>query len=112
MDTSKPTANTDLRPEAIPANDADQTELVTFALSFDGYSYWGSFERCSEVAQAVQQQYIQDGTLPSSLVALRTALFFEQRAARHMDAEFLPRSNPYLGTLLAAIRLQATERQT
>ena len=60
----------------VPTEDADWTEILDFALTFDGYTYWGSFERCAEVANA---------RVHGTLNGLRTCLFFEQRSWRHGD---------------------------
>lgn len=66
----------DLALADIPGPEARWTEILDFALTFDGYEYWGSLERCAEVANARAH-----GTLD----CLRTCLFFEQRSWRHAD---------------------------
>lgn len=45
-----------------------------FARTFDGYEYWGSFDRCAEIANAQRGE---------TLTELRTCLFFEQRRWHH-----------------------------
>jgi len=67
-------ANSRLTPSDIPPPDADWHTIGEFALSFDGYERWGSFEKCAEIANA---------QLAGSLDELRTCLFFEQRRWRH-----------------------------
>ena len=66
--------NQDLRLEDIPLEDADWSAIGRFVLTFNGYEYWGSFEKCGEVASAHSHD---------ALAGLRTCLFFEQRRWRH-----------------------------
>jgi hypothetical protein len=68
--------NSDLAESDIPESRAGLTwqELTPLALSFDAYKYWGSFEKCAEIAS--------QGT-SGSLTDLRTKLFMMQRAFRH-----------------------------
>jgi hypothetical protein len=62
-------ANTQLTPGDIPSYQEPWARIEPFALTFDGYSYWGSVEKCAEVA----------GKTPGTLTELRTCLFFEAR---------------------------------
>ncbi len=73
----KEISNEVLTLEDVPQDDAAPKEINLFALSFDGYKYWGSFAKCAEVAYSV---WYKD--LPN-LTELRTALFFIQRANHH-----------------------------
>ena len=41
-------ANTDLSESDLPPTDSDWMRIAEFALTFDGYSHWGSFNRCAE----------------------------------------------------------------
>jgi len=86
----------------IPPADASWTEILDFALTFDGYEYWGSFERCAEVANAKAH---------GSLNGLRTCLFFEQRSWRAGD-ESPPakRTLVYWRSLLKKMRSLISER--
>ena len=67
----------------------DRQAVTAFALAFNGYEYHGSFEACSREAKAKRRD---------TLEALRTELFFAQRAANHQGndgalaayAELLP----------------------
>ncbi|MBK6850690.1 MAG: hypothetical protein IPG93_03505 [Burkholderiales bacterium] len=67
-------SNEDLVLQNIPGPEAGWIEILDFALTFDGYEYWGSFERCAEVAAAKAH---------GNLTGLRTCLFFEQRLWRN-----------------------------
>lgn len=67
-------ANTILTLANIPDGDSDWHTISEFALTFDAYEHWGSFEACAAVANA---------PLHNSLTELRTCLFFEQRRWRH-----------------------------
>src|SRR5688572_22792606 len=66
--------NAELREDLLPARGASWHDIQGFALSFDGYDYWGSFDRCADIANERNHQ---------SLTSLRTCLFFEQRRWRH-----------------------------
>jgi hypothetical protein len=96
-------ADADLSPQDVPALDADWNSIASFALTFDGYDYWGSFKACGEVANAAAVAFIEHRALPDSLTELRTCLFFEQRRAQHVgvpDSETME----YLRALVEAIR--------
>ena len=47
--------NADLTLADIPVPDADIDEIGWFALTFDGYEHWGSFEECADVANSGRQ---------------------------------------------------------
>ena len=73
-DSPQSITNSDLTPEDIPAPEAEWPDIWTFALSFNGYEHWGSFEVCGAIANERRHQTLTD---------LRTCLFFEQRRWRH-----------------------------
>ena len=98
--------NDRLRPEDLPEVNADWDTINPFALTFDGYTYWGSFERCAEMAERVQRRYIETGELPDDLVELRTTLFFAQRGARFRDSDPSPEDMRLLWALIEAMRRQ------
>lgn len=63
-------ANSELTPADVPSFKEAWSRIEPFALTFDGFRYWGSVEKCAEVAQ---------GKSPGSLTELRTCLFYEAR---------------------------------
>jgi len=69
----------------VPGPNAGWPEIAEFALSFGGYDYCGSFERCAELAHFVRRQYFETGKIDEEtpLEELRSCLFFQQRAFRH-----------------------------
>ena len=93
--TGSEISNEELSLDHVPSINASLDEMGAFALTFDGYEYWGSFERCSEVAQ---------GSRPESLAELRTCLFFSQRAWRHADGEASPHIDNEWRKLINLIR--------
>ncbi|MBN2004324.1 MAG: hypothetical protein JXA21_13295 [Anaerolineae bacterium] len=97
-------ASADLREDRIPAPDADWGDVGEFALSFDGYAHWGSFDRCAEIGNRGKQNYDDQGELPASLTELRTCLFFEQRRFRHYGVSPEGADLGYIRALVAAIR--------
>ncbi len=88
-------ANDALRKSAVPPVTADWLTIWTFALSFDGYTHWGSFERCADIANARN---------PQDLTEFRTCLFFEQRRWRHFGEEPDPEATAHIASLLDGIR--------
>ncbi|MBI1733565.1 MAG: hypothetical protein HYR51_00180 [Candidatus Rokubacteria bacterium] len=76
---------------------------MRFALTFDGYAHYGSFERCASLANAASIAYRQNRELPTALTRLRNALFFEQRRWRHFDSWPPRKDMRYIRALAAAI---------
>jgi hypothetical protein len=70
--------NSQLTLADIPSDGASAERLREFALSFNGYDYWGSDEVYTKVAHA---------GLHGNLTEMRTWLFFQQRASRYSDSE-------------------------
>ncbi len=70
--------NERLRPEDVPAPDAEWDTIDAFGLTFNGYKACGSFEKCAAIAN---QQ------LDSTLTELRICLFFEGRRWHHYGDE-------------------------
>jgi len=53
-------SNEDLRPHHLPAPDSNWVQLWEFALSFNGYEHWGSFEKCAAIANARQNETLTE----------------------------------------------------
>ncbi len=87
--------NSELTPADIPSFTEAWAHIEPFALTFDGFKYWGSVEKCAEVAQTGR---------PGSLTELRTGLFYEARrwklAGRSPDAAAMK----YIRAMVYAIR--------
>ena len=88
-------SNKDLALSDIPTPEASWGELGEFALTFDGYSVWGSFDKCAEIANARRRE---------SLTDLRTCLFFEQRRWRHFGESPDAEAMMYIRGLVEKIR--------
>jgi hypothetical protein len=101
MNLPRHMANARLEPGHIPQPDASWEEISRFALTFDGYSYWGSFERCAEIANSRH---------PSTLTELRTCLFFEQRRWRHSGEDPDQEALQYIHELVSQIRARVAQR--
>lgn len=95
--------NQELTPEMLPKPEADWSAIGNFALTFNGYEYWGSFEACGDKANAAKEVYKQTGELPQSLTLLRTCLFFEQRRWRHYGYEPDEPAMAYIRSLVSEI---------
>ena len=93
----KTIANNQLRLEDLPSPDADWQTLANFALTFNGYEVWGSFEKCAGVANSRQD---------STLTELRTCLFFEQRRWRHFGEAPDVEAMEYVRSILEKIRVK------
>lgn len=89
----------------VPSPDAPLEALIEFAHTFSGYEYWGSFERCAEIANAPDH---------TSIDKLRTCLFFEARRWRHGGDDPDDDALAYWRRLIAEIRrrLQALDAAT
>jgi hypothetical protein len=95
----------ELQQDDIPGRDADWWPTINeFALSFDGYERFGSFDACAEMANKCAERYHADGLLPAELDTLRACLFFEQRRWRHFEANPDEGTMAYLHTVLAHMR--------
>src|SRR5688572_11170934 len=86
----------------VPGTAASWDEIQEFALSFDGYSYWG--DSVHEVAARVRKAFDAQRPLPKTASILRTALFLEQRKWRHWGDEPDAAGMRYIHTLLNALR--------
>lgn len=90
----KDISNADLRLESIPSPNAQWGEIWDFALSFNGFRHWGSFDKCAAIANRGE---------PSNLTELRTCLFFECQRWRHFGDDPDEESAPYIRQLIAKI---------
>lgn len=70
-------ANTEISPADVPSVGESWKRIEPFALTFDGFRYWGSVEKCADVA----------GKTPATLTDLRTCLFFEARRWKNLGRE-------------------------
>ena len=73
----------------------DGEVISSFALTFDGYKFWGSTGRCAEIANA---------RAAGTLAELRTCLFFEQRRHHHFGRPPTRAEMKYLRQSVAKIR--------
>ncbi|MFN2151474.1 MAG: hypothetical protein ACK2T5_07760 [Anaerolineales bacterium] len=101
--------NVSLQPLDLPDLAADWSTIGAFALTFNGYEHWGSFEACSELAERWQQAFAREGSLPQTLTELRTCLFFEQRRWRHYGYTPDDTAMIYIRALLAEIRARVLQ---
>ncbi len=97
-------ANADLTELDVPSSGAAWAEIGRFALSFNGYEHWGSFEKCAEIANRGRDAYRAEGSLPDSLTELRTCLFFEQRRWRHFGLDPNEEGTDYIHAIVERIR--------
>ena len=74
---SEDVANAQLSVADIPSFMESWSRIEPFALTFDGYQYWGSIDKCAEVAAKT----------PATLTHLRTCLFFEARRWSHLKKQ-------------------------
>jgi hypothetical protein len=51
-------SNKRLRAEKMPLPAADWSEIQRFALTFDGYEHWGSFDQCAATRYANGSPYM------------------------------------------------------
>jgi len=96
--------NTSLTESDLPSPNADWSIINQFALSFNGYDHWGSFEKCAEIGNESAETFGKKKTLPKSLTDLRTSLFFEQRRWHHFGEVPDKQTMIYIHALVEAIR--------
>jgi hypothetical protein len=90
----------------------DWANVWTFALTFDGYRYFGGdtevTARVGDFSESVRKSYFEHEQLPAlDLALLRTCLFYEQRRwCKSSMTPPQPRDREYLAALLRAIRAQ------
>ena len=95
----------------VPSPDANWwTEINEFALTYNAYSRGGDFDSVARIGQEVRQNWDQDATLPINVEICRTALFFEQRRFRHLDAEPVGDDDRYIRAIVMQIRDQSGGR--
>jgi len=95
--------NSELTPADIPSFKERWTLIEPFALTFDGFKYWGSVEKCAQVAQTRR---------PGSLTELRTCLFYEARKWQLMGKTPDSASMKFIRALLYAIRKKVDRGDT
>ncbi len=88
----------------VRAPEADWSAIGDFALIFNAYQHWDSFERCAEIGNKAKHAYETSGTVPGFLTELRTCLFFEQLRWMHFGEEPDVEAFPYIRALVSAIR--------
>ena len=98
--TVREIVNKNLTLSDIPSLDAGWDEFSEFALTFDGYNVWGSFDKCAEIANDRRHE---------SLTDLRTCLFFEQRRWRHFGEHPDEEEMMYLRGVIEKIRSRVSK---
>ncbi len=93
----KKNSNDGLTLANIPSPKAQWRAITKFALSFDGYEYWGSSEKCAKIANLRRNR---------TLAELRTCLFFEQRRWRHFGEKPDKEAMKYIRGLIEKIRMK------
>lgn len=98
--------NKELTIDQIPLPEAGWDEIGWFALTFNGYEYWGGFGPCGDVATKCREAYFAGDGLSENLFVLRSSLFFEQRRWRHYGYNPDEAGMDYICALVVAIRLK------
>lgn len=86
--------NAELSVGDIPSFKETWSRIEPFALTFDGYGYWGSIDKCAEIAEKP----------PATLTDLRTCLFFEARRWAHQGKQPDAQSMKRIRALVFAIK--------
>lgn len=73
--TTKSVANSELKIDLLPSPD-DRNTVFRFAMLFNGYEHFGSFEAAAEQARTSSR---------ASLTEIRNELFMSARGSRHRD---------------------------
>src|ERR1700693_3187820 len=103
----KPKSISSLRGSDVPSQKATWDAIEQFALTFSGYDWAGSFEKCSDVANSTRKAYerLLECRLPKlTLNELRCCLFFEHRISHHAGHDPSGADLVYVRALVADIR--------
>ncbi len=103
--------NSQLIEKDIPSNRAGWLKILPFALTFNAYEHWGTFEKCREIAKRGIELFRNGQQLSQSLTDLRTCLFYEARRWRHLEKNPSKQGMEYIRALLDAIRVRVMARQ-
>ena len=103
--------NSQLLEGDVPTRRAAWIKIVPFAQSFNGYQYWGSVQKCREVANKGVELYKGNKDLSQSLTDLRTCLFFEARRWKHLEKIPTPSGLKYIRALVEAIRMRVQTKE-
>lgn len=100
--TPSPIPNGALKASLLPPPNADLLALMQFALTYEGYTFWG--QAALPLGESLLHVFERTRKVPSDLDTLRGALFVEQRRWRHYgygpDAE----GERFMRALLEGIR--------
>ena len=103
--------NSQLLDGDLPSPRAAWKNIVPFAQSFNGYEYWGSVEKCRQVAKQGVALHKAHQELNQSLTDLRTCLFFEARRWKHLEKAPTRAGLEYVRALLGAIRVRVHAKE-
>jgi len=103
--------NSKLNEDDIPSARATWQKILPFAMTFDGSEYWGSFEKCREIAKVGIASYRDKKPFTQSLTDLRTCLFYEARRWNHLEKTPNKLGMAYIHALLEAIRVRVMARE-
>lgn len=103
--------NSQLIEKDIPSKRASWSKIESFALTYNGYTQWGSFKKCREVAKQGIGQYKENKELNQSLTDLRTCLFFEARRWKHFEKTPNKNGLNYVHALVEAIRTRVAAKE-
>jgi hypothetical protein len=106
---SRSIPNADLTEGDIPGEDAKWDRwsgIPSFAATFNGYVYWGSFEKCFEVTRSTRTRDLRELTLTE----LRTRLFCQYRSICHDDGHFAADDLRHAQAIIAEIRDRVKRR--
>ena len=98
--------NSLLMEKDIPSNGANWKKILPFAMTFNGYEQWGTFEKCRDIARQGIELFRANQQLSQSLTDLRTCLFYEARRWRHLEKDPNKKGMQYIQALLEAIRIR------
>ena len=102
--------NTELTQSNVPLSGAGWVEITSFALTFDGYDFWGSFAKCAGIGNEGARLFAEQRLLPATLTELRTCLFFEQRRYHHFGESPDETVMQYIRALINGIREKVRAR--
>lgn len=88
----------------VPPENADESTVIRFAHSYDGYARHGTVPELGAVVRPVHERWKPTGELPAQLDLLRACLFFAVRAHRFTGEVEPFTADPFVLALVRQIR--------
>ena len=105
-------SNEEINDTNLPCPNDSWNEISYFALTFNAYGFWGSFDEVAKVATNVEKNYTTNKNFNmNTLTDLRTNLFIIQRGCNHRGEPPTGELLEYVYALIEGIRTKINENK-